>query len=164
MKLSKPAWNNVIIFSVMSMILFINIINNDQNAETASNSPEHQLIAPNEVILTLTVEEYAFIERIGTGWKISPALLTEHQITQMISSWQRSTGTTMVAAPDTSNATAQIVVVALAGQESPVVFELFWANEHLVVHKVDSQQWLMFPSTVFQQLIPAQLFSQETSE
>ena len=161
MKFSKAAWNNVIIFSVMAMILLINVMDKEDGEELSITDSQPTLIAENSVILTLAVEEHALIERTGTSWQISPNLLKVQQLNQMILSWQQSEGSELLNAPDTSNANAQVVAIQIAGQETPLLFEFYWADEHLIVHKVNQQQWLIFPAAIFPQLLPPQLFDHE---
>lgn len=161
MKLSKAAWNNVIIFSVMAMILLINVMDKEESDVTNSSNSQPRLIAQHSVVLTLAVEEHALIERTGTSWQISPSLLKAQQLNQMMLSWQQSEGSELLEAPDTSNANAQVVAIQIAGQESPLLFEFYWADEHLIVHKVNQQQWLIFPAAIFPQLLPPQLFDNE---
>lgn len=159
MKLSKPAWNNVIIFSVMAMILLINLMNKEDDEAHATAKSQPTLLAENSVVLTLAVEEHAVIERTGTSWQISPSILNAQELEQMMLAWQQSEGSELLDTPDTSNANAQVVAIQVAGREAPLLYEFYWADEHLIVHKVNQQQWLIFPAAIFPQLLPPQLFN-----
>ncbi|MCI2282550.1 hypothetical protein L3081_02980 [Colwellia sp. MSW7] len=98
-KLSKTAWNNVIIFSVMIIILLINATN-DRLFPDDNNTNDTLLLPEHSVILTLTImpsdDKKIVFERIGRAWQMTSQGvlldLTNQQIEQIMFAWQQSSG------------------------------------------------------------------------
>jgi len=128
MKLSKTAWNNVIIFSVMLIILLINSTNNRLFPDNDTNDglvlPEHSIILT--LSMTLSNNTTIKFERIARSWKTTNQGmlfdLTNQQIEQMMFAWQQSSG-------------------------------LLQADQ-LLVYNQRKKLWLALPATMKNQLIP----------
>jgi len=96
MKLSRSAWNNVIIISALLMILLINLINHklfpDDNEQIRNTKGEHFILSAHAAILTLEVQDNFIIERIGQSWRVEAkhglANINKQVIRQMMLAWQ----------------------------------------------------------------------------
>ncbi len=160
MKLSKAAWNNVMIFSVLSMILIINLTNgklfpgNDTN--TAEN--ERALINEHAVILTLAINQQILIERIGQTWRSQPAIISRQALEQMMFSWQQLSALEVTAPTDVTNSTNPIIVTLnIAGQEQPAVLSLYPLKDQFLIYHHQDKKWLSLSAQLYQQLIPFNL-------
>ncbi len=164
MKLSRTAWNNVIIFSVMIIILLINATNNKlfPDGESNNSSAEQLLLPKHSVILALTVHltnnQQLQFERVGRGWQMSAKGLlvdySEQQIEQMMFSWQQSVG--LVQADDIviDEQLATKVSIDLAGIDQQQIFNLYPLNDQLLIYHQQSKHWLSLPSALVKQLLP----------
>jgi hypothetical protein len=162
MKLSKTAWNNVIIFSVMIIILLINTTNNrlfpeDDSMNNALILPEHS------VILTLSVtypdKSSVLFERIGRAWKMTSqgrlVDLNTQQIDQVMFAWQQTSG--LVQADDIliDGQQGTLVKISLAGVETEQVFTLYPLIDQLLIFNQQKQLWLALPLALSRQLTPS---------
>lgn len=160
MKLSKTAWNNVIIFSVMGIILLINSTNNRLFPEDSANNafilPEHS------VVLTLAINlpnktSLAF-ERVARAWKMTShgviVDLTNQQIDQMMLTWQQTRGLVQAAEIMIEGQTGIEVQLSLAGVAQEQTFTLYPLTDQLLVYNNQKNNWLALPAAVYHQLIP----------
>jgi len=161
MKLSKTAWNNVIIFSVMIIILLINTTND--RLFPKDNSINDQLLLPeHSVILTLSISlainKKITFERVGRAWKMTSQGilldLTNQQIEQMMFSWQQSSG--LVQASDVvvdgqSGIEVELNVANVVQQQK---FTLYPLTDQLLVYNQQKKIWLALPAAISHQLIP----------
>jgi hypothetical protein len=163
MKLSRSGWNNVIIFSVMLIILVINFSNDKLFSKNAklSNAPSQELslLGEHAVILSLTINSKIRIERIGTNWRATPAIIAGQALEQMMSSWQNALGnqtsTEQIIAVD---APRQIrISVALANQTQPTELLLLPNDDMLTVVNITTQHALQLPLPIYRQLMPFEL-------
>lgn len=160
-KLSKTAWNNVIIFSVMIIILLINATNDrlfpdDNNANDTLLLPEHS------VILTLTIipsddKKIAF-ERIGRAWQMTNQGvlldLSNQQIEQIMFAWQQSSGLVQAAEIVVEGLAGVDVSLSLAGNSQEQKFTLYPLTDQLLVYNQQKKLWLALPAAMSNQLIP----------
>ncbi|MCP4955156.1 MAG: hypothetical protein GY919_05980 [Photobacterium aquimaris] len=163
MKLSRTAWNNVIIFSVMIIILLINGTNDTLFPDSKDSSQAEQLLLPeHSVILTLVIgdsaREHIKVERVGRGWQISAqstlATLSEQQIEQMMFAWQHSEALLQADDIVIDEAIATQVTIALAGAKAQQHFSVYPLNEQLLVFNQLSKQWFALPAALARQLLP----------
>lgn len=161
MKLSRTAWNNVIIFSVMVIILLINATNDRLFPE--NNIVNDELLLPeHSVILTLTVNfpdnSQVIFERIGRSWKMTSqgriVDLSSQQIEQVMFSWQQSSG--LVQADDIviEGKNGIKVEASLAGIDRVQQFTLYTLVDQLLIFNHHKSLWIAFPSALSRQLIP----------
>ncbi len=161
MKLSKTAWNNVIIFSVMIIILLINGTNDRLFPE--NNEANDQLLLPeHSVVLTLSVflpgNKSITFERIGRAWQMTSQGvlldLTNQQIEQVMFSWQQSSG--LVQADDivVNGQDGVEVELSLASVEQQQKFTLYPLTDQLLVYNQQKKIWLALPAAISSQLIP----------
>jgi len=155
MKLSRAGWNNVIIFSVMSMILLIHQMNKGLvESDEADGAEEVYIIDRHSAILTLEVNRQLVVERIGRTWRATPAHISGQALEQMMLAWQDNSGTQVEAPTGLEQHAAVVVTVQLAGQEQPQVFSLYPADEQLYLYRHGPKTWLSLPLPIFGQLLP----------
>lgn len=160
-KLSKTAWNNVIIFSVMIIILLINSTNDRLFPD--SNDTNDQLVLPeHSVVLTLAITlpsaaSVAF-ERVGKAWKMTSQGvlldLTNQQIEQLMYAWQQSSGLVQAADIIIDGQAGVEVIISLAAIEQEQLFSLYPLVDQLLVYNQQKKLWLALPVAMSHQLIP----------
>lgn len=159
MKLSRTAWNNVIIFSVMGMILLINLSNKDSSIdESTTANNEIALVNQQQHILTLAVNQELLVERSGKTWRATPAKISEQALEQMIYAWQQNTGVALSNTPKVIAENATKVTIELAGENLPLVFSLYLTEQQLLVFNHNQNIWLQLPKALDKQLLPAEIF------
>jgi hypothetical protein len=160
MKLSKTAWNNVIIFSVMIIILIINTTNNRLFPETDAND---ELILPeHSVVLTLSIDfpnnTSVVFDRIARAWKTTSqgvlVDLSNQQIDQMMLAWQQGSGLIQAADIIVEGQESVKVSIGIAGVEEEQLFTLYPLADQLLVYNQQKKIWLALPATMKHQLIP----------
>ena len=160
MKLSKTAWNNVIIFSVMIIILLINTTNERLFPQDQNN--DKLLLPEHSVVLTFSVSlennSRIIFERVGRAWKMtSQGILldiTNQKIEQMMFAWQQSSGLVQAADIVIDGQVGVKVEISLAGIEQPQQFTLYPLTDQLLVYNVQKKLWLALPAAMSHQLIP----------
>ncbi|TQF72307.1 hypothetical protein [Pseudoalteromonas luteoviolacea] len=157
MGLSRKAWNNVVIFSMLIMIFFLNGLHHKLNP------PEEELgrvlILPEQSFILALAYPGVKIERIGTSWRIESELphdgrqpYTEQDLIEIIKLWQNSE-LEMISAPEVN--TEQAVSVAtfwLAAEELPLSYQLYLLNGQYILFAKRSQRWLQLSPQQAQQL------------
>ena len=132
-KLSQKAWNNVIIFSMLILIVLFNASSNFLNGD--NTQPElPQLLPPSSEITTLDFGRYK-VERIGSTWRAVGIEATAQQLSQLIQAWQEAE--TQALSSDVSLAQSQhniVVQVYLLGHSTPLRFEFFKLPSTTVVN------------------------------
>ncbi len=162
MKLSKTAWNNVIIFSVMIIILLINTTNNrlfpeDERSDNAHILPEHSVILA--LAMTFPDESKIMFERIGRAWRMTSqgrvSDLSNQQIEQVMFAWQQSSGLVQAGDIVIDGKEGTQVELSLAGVEQEQKFTLYPLVDQLLVFNHQKEVWLALPSALSHQLTPA---------
>lgn len=161
MKLSKTAWNNVIIFSVMIIILLINTTNDRLFPEGDSGS-EKKLLPEHSVILTLVInydaDRQLKFERVGRAWQMtSQGLLLDlsnQQIDQLMLAWRQSIG--LVQADDilVEGVEGIEVLINTATNEHELAYMLYPLVDQLLVFNLQKKLWLSLPKAIANQLVP----------
>lgn len=158
LRLSRAAWNNVIIFSVMGFILLINMTQKSIDDESGQPiSTEQTIIGEGKVILTMTVDQQVTIERVGQSWQMRPERLSSQIIDQMMRSWHQSTGQLVDLAIDKQSNEGLFVSMVVAGQQNIHMFTLYLVEQQLIVLNHQTGHYLALPQVMFNQLIPAGL-------
>ena len=165
MNLSRTGWNNVIIFSVMTMILLINLTNellfSTVDHSDIQTSSTQLVLGEHAVILTLAISDRVLIERSGRAWQISPAelnkQLSEQSLEQMMMAWQQSVGLLQASTIQIEGLKGIEVMVELAGNPTPQIFTLFALSDQLLVRRHSDESWLALTTQIYQQLIPHSL-------
>jgi len=161
MRLSRTGWNNVIIFSVMIIIIFLNFTNDklfrrNDAGEYTQNIP---IFKEHAVILTLAINHKIQITRLGKDWRITPKnmVISLQALEQMMLSWQTATGNSETLKYDLSKQTAIEITAELAGEEQPYQLNLFPTQDQLLVFNKQTQQWLSLPLALYYQLLPNEI-------
>lgn len=89
-KLSRQAWNNVLIVTMIVMIFLFNSTNNFLNSG-AADGPEEKFLLP-EGSLILTIEFGAQkVERIGRAWRTKPPVeIAPENLALVIGNWEKA--------------------------------------------------------------------------
>lgn len=165
MKLSKTAWNNVIIFSVMIIILLINGTNERLFPE--DNNINDELILPeHSVVLTLSIalpnETSVVFERIARAWKMTSEGVvldfTNQQIEQMMLAWQKGSGLVQAADIVVNGQAGVEVEISLADVEREYKFTLYRLTDQLLIYNQQKKIWLALPAAMNHQLIPIPVY------
>lgn len=136
-KLSRQAWNNVLIVTMIVMIFLFNSTNNILTGGGDAAEVEVSLLPQNSLILTLEFGVHK-VERIGRGWRVNPPLsVSAEQLGELINNW---TSATMVAEPGNAPAEPIVVVAWLAGESRGMVYQLAEEDGDVVVY-VDNQRF-----------------------
>ena len=161
MRLSKTAWNNVIIFSVMIIILFINMTNerlfsNNDVSENDRLLPEHSVVLT--LSITLVSNKNIQFERVGTSWKMTSqgvvVDLNNQQIEQLMFAWQQASGLVQASDIMIDGQQGIEVFISLASIEHKYQFTLYPLTDQLLVYNHSQKLWLSFPAALSHQLIP----------
>jgi hypothetical protein len=165
MKLSKSAWNNVIIFSVMIFILLINLTNDHLfNDAIDDEQGKHFLFSEHAVILTFSLSQIdpesqhiktVNMARIGQSWKSSSKNLSEKETHQLMQSWQQATGLIQADNIEITGIVETTAIVSLADDNNEYVLTLYPLNDQLLIKREHNQKirWLSFPARMTKQLI-----------
>ena len=166
MKLSRTAWNNVIIISVMVMILMINVMNHklfpNDNSNAINASGEQLVLSAHAVILTLEIPDNFLIERIGQSWGIQSELAidepSEQILAQMMKAWQQSAGLLQADGIEISGQTGIEVSINLAGESQEQSLTLYPLVDQLLIKNSQTNHWIALPPQLFRQLLPVEIY------
>ncbi|MEL0646597.1 hypothetical protein V6248_04115 [Pseudoalteromonas agarivorans] len=170
MRLGRKGWNNVIIFSMLIMIFFLNGWH--KQFLGGEDKPKLQAVLPEQsFVLTLKFVNQK-IERIGTSWRTTPLQkdapliwqATEQQLKGLVSYWQNAqlmgVNESVVFNP---NSPLYVATFELAGESLPWVYLLYkGAGQYYLLEK-NSQRILALDLSTAQQLFPSFDFSQSES-
>lgn len=160
MKLSRAGWNNVIIFSVMTFILLINMTNQQLFSSGGDDGQaENYLFGEHAIILTLSIPQQLLVERIGRTWRATPAKISGQLLEQMMLSWHESQGQVMTSTPKVDPTMALLIRVELAGESQPQDLSFYTSDTELLVYAHQQKRWLSFPLAIFQQLLPNEILA-----
>jgi uncharacterized protein YbdZ (MbtH family) len=121
-RLTKTAWNNIIIFAMLLMILLFNTTSNILN--TPSDMPDEVSLLPQGSVLMTLQSNGVQLERIGTGWRVdSEDASIQAQIDPLLTHWTSSI-MTPTERPESLPA-GQVVVLWLAGESKGLVYSLY---------------------------------------
>ncbi|AQP99381.1 hypothetical protein B0W48_05945 [Pseudoalteromonas aliena] len=170
MRLGRKGWNNVIIFSMLIMIFFLN----GWHKQLFSNidAPSMQPVLPvQSFVLTLEFVDQK-IERIGTSWRTTALqndvslrwLPSEQQLGELINRWQSieliNINESVVFSP---RAPLYVATFELAGESLPWIYLLYKDNAHYYLLEKSSQRVLKLDLATAKQLFPSFDFSQSES-
>lgn len=130
LRLSQRAWNNVIIFTMLVMILLFTSTTNILNGESPDVLANNTLLPPHSTILTIDFGQQK-IERIGRGWRLKPANnVDESDLQKLVDNWL---DTPLELVDVQISQPPLIVVVWLAGESEGLEFQFFQLEDGLVV-------------------------------
>ncbi|MBD1582112.1 hypothetical protein [Pseudoalteromonas sp. S16_S37] len=150
MGLTRKAWNNVVIFSMLLMIFFLNGIHHKLNPEEEAVGPQ-RLLPEQSFVLTLAFPGYK-IERIGTSWRIDGSWqASAEQLQALVNLWQ----TLELEVTNTSLSADKALSVArfwLAAEELPLSYQLYYDNQQYYLFDKQQQHWLLLSAEQAKQL------------
>lgn len=126
LRLSKRAWNNVLIFSMLALILILNF------DKLGSDEPTARLVVPEgEYIISMQINQVE-IEKAAQLWRIDPngiqpsSMPTQVQLANIVAAWQRAyiTPTDLEFDTELFGNPSTLVVISLAGVSAPIVVAL----------------------------------------
>jgi hypothetical protein len=155
LRLSQKAWNNVLIFSMLALIVLLNY----DRLFGSTQEDIQPIVKESDFIVSLQINQLTF-ERIGTGWRVmapTEAELPNMQsadIDALIAQWQRAL---IRPSPDTlpaeiTSSPAYLVNVWLAGAKSAKVMGLLEVDNTAYVINDGELYLLDFPTLA--QLLP----------
>jgi hypothetical protein len=135
-RLSKRAWNNVIIFSMLLLIILFNSSSNFLTRNEMDLEQTLLLVPENSLIMTLDFGTHK-IERIGRGWRVlggdAQETVGETTLTALVENWRQAE---MLPSDQIFQDDGVIVVLWLAGQDLARVYQ-FYQREQILMVKVD---------------------------
>jgi hypothetical protein len=122
-RLSQKAWNNVIIFTMLAMILMLNI----SSFQSDDSDLPMPIIEEGDILLSLQIDQDV-IERAGQTWRFSSSspqarntVLEEQaeKLAALVNNWQRALVKVQSdIAPEALNSPDFVIVLWLAGERS----------------------------------------------
>jgi hypothetical protein len=134
-KLSKRAWNNVIIVSMLMLIMLFNLSGDFLNEGSDKISSVHTLVPANMIITTMEFEQEK-VERIGQGWRATSSKYGENHSNErlaiLVEHW---TNAEMISFDQGFNwqAPTSIVKLWFAGQALPIEYQFMQLTDKTLV-------------------------------
>ena len=159
MKLSRKAWNNVLIYASLAMILILNLGNDTLFNKDEDNSEHIALVPANDAIIALNFNEQLYIERQSTTWISKPEVsLTQQKLTAIVDAWQQTLAMPIAQAPDFGEQQGLKVTLHLAKQAQPMVITVFPTHEGSYIHIEGNERWLGIAQEATNQLLPSEIW------
>ena len=165
MRLSRKGWNNVIIFSMLIMIFFLNGLHKKIGSDE-TQAQLQPLLPVQSFVLTLEFSDQK-IERIGTSWRTTALIKevplswqgSEQQLSELVYLWQNTA--LMTTTPDAldMNKPLSVATLELAGEPLPWVYLLYEANGQYYLLDKTSQRLMLLDLSTAKQLFPSFTFS-----
>ena len=137
-RLSQRAWNNVIIFSMLLLIILFNSSSNFLSRDELDHEQTLPLVPENSLIMTLDFGAQK-IERIGRGWRMlggqTDAPVEQTTLATLVENWRQAE---LSPSEQILKDDGLIVVLWLAGQDLARVYQFYQQDQTLLV-KVDKQ-------------------------
>lgn len=175
LRLSRKAWNNVLIFSMLIMIMLLNGMHKKfDSTEPLAKVP---LLPEHSLVLTLDFGQFA-IERIGQSWRINHA--DEQQVSSNIAAVDGAVLTGLMAtwaeyivtmAESDEQAAVLVkgkmpdyyVVATLAGKSDGAVYAFYAQLDEVIIHDQYNGRFVTMPIDDVALLFPEQLFPTDLS-
>jgi len=156
LRLSQKAWNNVLIFSMLALIVLLNY----ERLFESADSDIQPIVKESDFIVSLQINQMTF-ERIGTGWRVmapSEAELPNMQsedIDALIAQWQRALirPSPDILPAEITSSPPYLVNVWLAGEKSAKVIGLLEVESTTYVISEGELYLLDFPTLA--RMLPA---------
>ncbi|MFT4655298.1 MAG: hypothetical protein ACI82S_002960 [Patiriisocius sp.] len=153
LRLTKRTWNNVLIFSMIGLILILNIDTFKGEKPTA-----RLIVAEGDYIINLQINQVE-LEKAGPQWRIDPngiqpnVMPNAEKLQEIIKAWQQAYITPAEMEFDNSlfSAPSTLVVISLAGVSQPTVVALNIIESQLFF--VINKQIYVLNSPTIQQLL-----------
>ncbi|MFC6438572.1 hypothetical protein [Bowmanella sp. JS7-9] len=127
LRLSKRAWNNVLIFASLFMIVLFNF-SNKLMLENANQTP--LTLLPADAMIQRIEFGQQELQRIGRGWRLQPMRGDEVDLNQIIQNWQQ-----VILTPTERSMPANpyVITLWLAGEEKGRVVTLAPVEQQLLL-------------------------------
>ncbi len=154
-KLSQRAWNNVLIFSMLALIIILNW----ENFVRPDNQDVTNVLDRTDVILSMQIDTLSF-ERIGTGWRVVgpenviPKDLNTDKINEIVNNWLTLQLTEMTSREDYQYFTTpdHNIKLYVAGRQGPLSVYLVLSDSQLYA-MINNQPYII-SSPLYSDLIP----------
>ncbi|MFT6898338.1 MAG: hypothetical protein ACJA13_002758 [Paraglaciecola sp.] len=117
-RLTQRAWNNVLIFSMLLLIVLFNLTGGLFKRDDPNPSPFIQLLPLNAVVMSIELDSRT-IERVGRGWRLLPDGADPQFLAALVANWQQAE---LEAIGQVKLKPTQVVTVWLAGEEQGRVY------------------------------------------
>jgi hypothetical protein len=117
-RLTQRAWNNVLIFSMLLLIVLFNLSTGLFKNDDTNLSPFIELLPQNAVVMSIELDSRT-IERVGRGWRLLPDGANAQLLATLVANWQQAK---LEAIGQAKLEPTQVVTVWLAGEEQGRVY------------------------------------------
>ena len=143
-KLSKRAWNNVIIVSMLILIMLFNFSSDFLNGGSDKALSLLTLVPANMVITTMQFEQEK-VERIGQGWRANSGQYTKKYsnevLTSLVEHWMNAEINSVDQSPN-GQLPFSTVQLWFAGQALPIDYHFMQLEDKTLV-KINKQIYLL---------------------
>ncbi|WP_026376528.1 hypothetical protein [Aestuariibacter salexigens] len=151
MRLSQRAWNNVIIFAMLVMIVLFNLSDIFKSDSSAEYQPR-PLLPDDALVMTIELDGSS-VERIGQGWRQTPVSEHESDLAALVQAWQSAVVEQVDSQPELNQRSPQVVIIWLAGESQGRVFEFYPQQSDVLLRY--QQSWYRLLSPGLERLINA---------
>lgn len=149
LNISRKAWNNILIFTMLIMIFLLNGLHHKLNP--SDSTPSSASILPAQSFI-LTIEYPALkIERIGTSWRSVGKPISNINIT--INTWLNAQAKVITPAPQVSDPLL-VASIWLAGEQLAFTYPLYQLEQNYALFNKQQQQWLLLEPSQAKLLFP----------
>ena len=141
-KLTQRAWNNVIIFSMLILIVLFNFSSqflNDENEEALSS------LVPDDMTITTMEFEQHKVERIGQGWRDTSGKCNHSELVELVEHW-KAAKIELVTQNDSEQRQLETVKLWFAGQGAPVVYQFVQVLDKTFIAIDNKTYQLLYPT------------------
>lgn len=138
MRLSKKGWNNVLIFSMFTIIFLFNF---GHQLPLSSKTEQRSIISDQATIVEIKTPDLR-VTRVGRSWKSEPQLgLSELQLSSLVKNWQTLKLETSPAFEITNS--QYIMQVYIAEQVQPITVALLQQGENYLLQSDANESLLL---------------------
>ncbi|ESP95365.1 hypothetical protein [Pseudoalteromonas luteoviolacea] len=157
MGLSRKAWNNVVIFSMLIMIFFLNGLHHKLNPQQAELT--RVMVLPEQSFVLAMAYPGVKIERIGTTWRIDNKLVdgtsssySAQDLVQIVQMWQNLELQAVEKQKVNPESAISVATFWLAGEELPLSYQLYRGSDTYLLFAQRQQHWLELSADQAKQL------------
>ncbi|WP_340679494.1 hypothetical protein [Paraglaciecola sp.] len=150
LRLSRKAWNNVIIISMLVLIVMFNTTTNFLSGGGADSAGSPFLIPEDALIATMEFDDYK-VERVGQGWRALGINSEQADLVALTQAWHNAQIEQNATDLNITQATAsEMVYIWLVGHKTPLKFEVFQLDKLTLV--LSQQRLYQLSDTEFSSL------------
>ncbi len=157
-RLSRKAWNNVLIFSMLIMIFLFNGLHHKLNPAAEPEGP--QPVLPAQSFVLVMELPGVKLERIGTGWRTTGESLAVAP-DGLVAAWQGAEANLLLGVDELKALAGAAPLTAasfwLAGEEKARVYQLYANGGAYALFDKQDKRWLRFDAELAKQLFPFSL-------